>query len=1141
MMDDRRAVAAERRLDISQAGLPGAVGGSSDPYLAAWLNHLNPGQSQIRIESGVIVDVSPGGFAYRVSAGYRSYLWCSPGGTSAGFGAMGARPLTAYAIGTPVFFIRHPQTPMVGTIVAAEPVRMMGSPDRWPADGIWPFIRSGQRVEPAHVWPLLEDARLAAARSTPMSGLDMVDFSAGRPMDATSAGEWGTMFETGVGIFADSFQAYLRVDEATGIFAFYPDQMLRVAGHNYQFASSHKEHEELEDEGELVGWTSTCVYPWEAYGVSRHNQVTPGWAVTSVPNYGLPAGQGTVPVDPVQVQSGTGYAIREPEGYRAIPAARIYDWSGYLGQGGRHQIAAPLQLSWAYPTLSTTTARNAVATANISFDDDMPAGRLGVGPPPGDAPVYDGNAEPVAVFPNGQWSLGSSTYVPAEGAVSGVTAGMWISLYDLNVAGGSAPPLGFLVRVASVSGNSIVVDQDIFEGRPLPSRSAGVRAVVWGSTNSAVVPIPVATRTSEATPVDQPGLVEEQKTLAGRWMLRTVGGIVLAKQASIPTPRPFKRPEDPAGDKVGNYDASGLNSEGEVTHQVQAGFRGDRDLSEYRACMVPDALAYAFNWEGLHPFAYHANDWIVAEEGDAGSALVNQRAPDYANLATSTYLQAPTPAYLDVDHRYGLVPVYENQSYVALLEDGGIVLSDGWGSEIRMTGGGIEFHCAGDIRFHNGRNFFVWSGHDIALRAQDSVDLVAERYDLRTRAGRNHHHLAGNTGCGGFLFETKSVCPAYNFCSLTGEQVTSSGFVVLAPNSQVWLVGQDVVMSLEPTATDGRIVLDAGEDREIHTRSKRKVDKVAADGQIIQLFGESGANEFGATYNIFKSKIFPVGGVVTDSTQIANASTRISYVGSEYSLDFSQSLFTPESSVWAEFSHRTAAQYLSSDLTHWESRWSTIAQGDGQTLPVWAITEVRGLRSDDSTWPHPGVTWMDLGYGRHDYTLTDPEDNWVAINRTENRATYENPTSTSDFYTFEESYRTPFLQTTSPPGVTCSPPPPPPAPSSGCDNRALQAVTLVIPSGPNAGAYASTWTARAPLNATEPPYFWSAYFTNINGTGSGSGSLIVRLYVDDEDNYTATWQHSELGQGDDGVVTCVPFGIAFEETIDGDPFPMTVT
>ena len=940
MNDARRAVTANRRIDLDHAGDRPT---SADPYMYGPLARFRFDAQTIRHEIGVIMDVIPGGYAYLVSASHQSNVWCSPGGTSGGFGVLGARPLHTYQLGSVVFFARDPTNPAIGTIISAIPHWYAHTANQ-PSSPLWPFLRAGQFVEPAHQYPLIRTAIDSGKGENPLGAAEGADLSSGRIYDATTAGEWGAVTETGTGVFVDPFQAFIRVDEATGVFCFHADQLTRVAGHNFQQFTSLTEREQLEDEGELAGWSRSCVYPWEHMGLWRYNQVTSGWLTTFVTNHGLQAGQGTAFTNPYAVMNGSGYAPREPEIAGQLPAARIYSWDGYLGQGGDRTLAAPAQIDWAYPSVPDEALTAEVEAATLPT---APAGRLSV----------DGETEadtqPFAVPPN------------------------------------------------SRSGPS------------------------------------------------QPGLLREHITLPGDYHLQVAHRYAVVKRCSIPTPRPVKRQEDPGGDSsLSGYAASGLNGNA-VEHSVLGGFTASAG-APHRSVLLPDAVAYMFNWENLHPFVYHEEDWSVAEEGAAGWTAVNQQPPDYEDLELAQYLDTPDPKYLDIDHRYGLVQYFENEAGFIIWEDGSIDLYDGWGSQIRMGGGNIDIRAAGDITLSAGRNIIGWAGHDVNLKAHDTVDVAAVNGDMFFRSENKFHAVAGNSGYGGFLFETKATCPIFDFTDKVGAATYSSGFVVLAPESPFIVLAQDAVIKLTDTTSDGRIVLDAGTSRQIHTISRNVVHRITEGGSIIHLFDGTlapSANEFTEDYAFLGNRLTVHGAVyatgcitsaqwvvagshfasaqaddyhnvvqqyaVDTTTPDSEAAARFSYLTDTYADLFVAQTFYPDGVDDAEFTHRNNEQYRTDDYVYWESRWQTIADNDGQTLWPWTETPVIGLRSTEETHAHPGERRTESGsYKYLDPSLTDPAAGWTAISRATNLAAYEaaapNAPSSSDIDS--------TLKVTTPPG-----------------------------------------------------------------------------------------------------------------------------
>jgi len=899
---DRRGVATSRRLEQQQAGSPNPGTASSDSYMSGWRGQLDPSVATPQTESGVIIDYVPGTYAYRVSAGDRSTLWCGVGGSEGGFGATGVKPVTTYRIGDNIKFVRDPQTRGVGMIIGVEGSWMNPDPVQRPADGVWPFVRSGH-VDAAHQFPIISSLDLGSHGTIPLGHVDMVDFSAGRPIDSCS-GQWGVMAETGVGVMADSEHAYIRASEAAGVFCFYGDELTRVAGRNFQTFTSLEDTEQLDDEGELYGYSAKTVYPFENYGLFRYNQVTPVATAPAVENAGLAPGQGVAFNNPIFVQNGSGYAVREPEQYKQITAARIHDWSGYLGQGGKTLISAPVQLDWAYPDIAPLTG---TTSARLVSSDNAPLGRVLV--------------------------------------------------------------------------DNLGADPETTDFRVNPNQRNG-------------------------TPL--PGVFTDNKELTGGWTVSSQRHIIFSKRSVAPKPQPVLRPEDPYGDNAGTgYSPSGIQLGDEtnpssITHKVKGDFTYTLG-ARHRQLLLPDVVAYLFNWTALHPFIYHARDWTVAEEGAAGSDLVNQLKYDLRTLKTDQDLPLPTPKYMDIDHRFGKVPVYQNESIFGLLDDGSIIIEDGFGSSIKMVGGNIELHAAGDIRFFCGKNLVTWAGHDVSMKAHNSVDFAAVNGTLRTSAHQDSQHLAGNSGCGGFVFESKAMAPSLGY-TRAGEKAVGSGFTVLCPDSAIQLMGQDTIVSLARPSLEGRIVLDAGDDNDVYIQCGKLIDRVATSH--VQLINGA-VNEHTGTYSLFGTTVTVNGaGFATTGWGIqapaANITDRLTYLTTQFRPAVLNTVFQPPGWGHIEFSHRLDSEYLTSNFVFWKPKWHYLHSGTGDNaLPKWQENRIFGLRSHTLTAPHPGPRWFasqNLAYAQP--TLVDTTNGWIAVPRNgTSRTAYENYTPPTVSYT----------------------------------------------------------------------------------------------------------------------------------------------
>ncbi len=211
-----------------------------------------------------------------------------------------------------VYLLLHPSSPY-GAIIGVEPPHQYDG-TRGLGDYVSLASANTIQTEQVHSFPF----------TLPKNGT-IVDWSGNRPLDGTSAGEWGMFCETGVALFIDSAMAFLRADEDTGFWAFYGDQLARVSGHNLQIrATGGWEVEALDDQGEFNHTVGFTPYPWEQMGA-----LAPGTAVHR--EVSATARQTTEPH----------YSKYEPLFDDQQPFHRTRHYHGYLGQGGKRQVVAP--------------------------------------------------------------------------------------------------------------------------------------------------------------------------------------------------------------------------------------------------------------------------------------------------------------------------------------------------------------------------------------------------------------------------------------------------------------------------------------------------------------------------------------------------------------------------------------------------------------------------------------------------------------------------------------------------------------------------------------------------------------------------------------------------------------------------------
>ena len=826
---DRRALDLEYRLNqenpIAQAG----IRAGQDP--AGTLGRV---KSSLDVDSrvliGRIVDLIPYAHFYKVQCerGFGTVSCCDMANTS--LGIVGPRQVNTYSVGTQVAIIYHPQA-VYGMIIGAIP--------DWSFDarhGVGDFIVQGSNIgvqkDNVHRYPF-----------TMAKNGGIIDFSAGRPVDSVS-GEWGVISETGIRVFLDSLMASVAVDEVTGLWLFYQDQLTRLAGHNLQIRSAGYDREDLDDESEFSSVSGWSPYPWETLGLKN-------WA-------GIPH----VELNAAQVQQGDASKSRyEPGAEDQLGIYREREFHGYLGQGGLRKLGVPT---------GTTTHRYSV---------------------------------------NG----------------------------------------------------------DLY------------------------------------------GLAEESWGLDGTINLRSSRSIFIAKHPIIAEPKRKCRPEDPSGDTTNDaYASCGLF--GAETHNVKASptFQElDQHLVEPAAIL--DLLAYEFQWKVAHPFHYHRLDWYLPNDSELPTySTMAASAPAFTDLRSNQYMSLPGYYTVKVDDRYGLVRYYANASFLAFLPSGGVVLRDGFGSEIRMTGGQIGFHAAGDIITTAGRSIIDWAGWDAIVKANNCVDLSANFSDVRIKANDKVMVTGGNNGCGGVIIECRA--DGFGFANGVTENVVS-GIQLRAVRSGVAILSEEqhlIQYSAESRPT--KTVIDGGEYGSILTQSARfdrrlydcAIDVIGANVSPI-------VNEYWSDNLSIGSDISVAGSVYVDScvsakgkvitkdevvgsdfrytsTEQSDAIDTASFVVTERLAELSEYitdlpgvvgwLFNNTDLVFSEFYFRTESQYLTSGAFGlFEPSWHQMLRSSGGYSATWQEQLIiSDYAYESASWP--GVNSLTgASYGIRSNNLTDPATN----------------------------------------------------------------------------------------------------------------------------------------------------------------------
>lgn len=310
------------------------------------------------------------------------------------------------------------------------------------------------------------------------------------------------------------------------------------------------------------------------------------------------------------------------------------------------------------------------------------------------------------------------------------------------------------------------------------------------------------------------GLFMESVSLDGYYSLVSAKGLHIGKRSKIVVPKAMTLPQASEGDDAaaGNYKFSSLFGNG-ANHKVGDVRVNGADRSLLKVSAALDFAAYLFNWKAIHPFHYHHGDYRTPNPSDISAIPRTQEVIDFGEASNTYYAADPEPLMLEIDHRYGNVELFERESFIHFHDDGSVHLVGGAGEEIIFCNGRVGIRAPLGLDVSTGTDVTMLTDQ-IVLRAKGSVDVSSSTKDVRIKAERNMHFIAGNSGEGGILFDCKSTQATQQYDGRYGEDVVSNGIVFRAPNSVVALLSQDIYLRTGgPGLGEGDILFDASRGR----------------------------------------------------------------------------------------------------------------------------------------------------------------------------------------------------------------------------------------------------------------------------------------------------------------------------------------
>ena len=340
------------------------------------------------------------------------------------------------------------------------------------------------------------------------------------------------------------------------------------------------------------------------------------------------------------------------------------------------------------------------------------------------------------------------------------------------------------------------------------------------------------------------GLAEKTVHSNGLLEFRSAKGIVLEKNTYIPVPKQKSELDSPDGDKnteEENQDYQFAGAWGEVKEE-DSHTKKDFEPSDPRHAQLQafEMLSHLHQSYGLKVIHRHKKDWKITSEKEHPDLSNKPVASDYVRPAKDEiFKDPPQPFNIQIDHRQGNSNFYRGRSRVELMDNGGVVLEDSWGSQVEMFGGNIKISCPGDIQLTPGRDLIGMAPNDLNIKAGKNIDLTTSEQDIRLKAQRNLTGLAGNdadedgeeiTGKGGIILESRGTAvPEFGG---TGDNLIAEGITLYSKESPAKVYGDDIYLRSQ----SGDIVCDAASgDQNIQLYASKQISYLKFSKE--ELFG----------------------------------------------------------------------------------------------------------------------------------------------------------------------------------------------------------------------------------------------------------------------------------------------------------------
>jgi hypothetical protein len=259
----------------------------------------------------------------------------------------------------------------------------------------------------------------------------------------------------------------------------------------------------------------------------------------------------------------------------------------------------------------------------------------------------------------------------------------------------------------------------------------------------------------------------------GTYIVESAGGLFLRRRYDIPCYLRFKNPTIEEKEKAEEELKKNIPEKLKQSNGAACSLLQIEELVEQEEKKALFAYAIGEKSEEYQRVDTDKNP-IMSQQDTIAELTRQQFLKDTKTITVKSGIE-------DIKTNYG-----KRDQLLGLTSDGGFLLRDAYGNEIRTGPGGIELISCADINIRSGRRTVVMSGDDTIITANKSCDITAAQNDVHIASYNNVEVTSGLSGKGRLLLENNAKTTAVDTEDTVGEDVNAGGIVLTSPKSNIY-------------------------------------------------------------------------------------------------------------------------------------------------------------------------------------------------------------------------------------------------------------------------------------------------------------------------------------------------------------------